>query len=155
MTTVLSRAEMEEIREAFDLFEDEGNLRVDRIEGAMKSLGRNPSQEDIANMMTSCGMDDGVGAVDFAQFLAIIAEDFNRNGQRETSREKKEQIEQVFGLFDQNDDGHIDVSELSRIMVLLGEQISEQDVQKMIREADLDGDGKVSLEEFLTMMECK
>ena len=38
------------------------------------------------------------------------------------------------------------------MMTTLGEKLSQEEVEEMIREADLDGDGKVGFEEFASMM---
>lgn len=37
-------------------------------------------------------------------------------------------------------------------MINLGEKLSDEEVEEMIREADIDGDGLVSYEEFVRMM---
>ena len=40
-------------------------------------------------------------------------------------------------------------------MTNLGEKLTEEEVDEMIREADIDGDGQVNYEEFVTMMTSK
>ena len=40
-------------------------------------------------------------------------------------------------------------------MTNLGEKLTDEEVDKMIREADIDGDGQVNYEEFVTMMTSK
>lgn len=37
-------------------------------------------------------------------------------------------------------------------MTNLGEKLTDEEVDEMIREADIDGDGQVNYEEFVTMM---
>jgi calmodulin len=37
-------------------------------------------------------------------------------------------------------------------MTNLGEKLSEQEVEEMIREADVDNDGQVNYDEFVNMM---
>ena len=37
-------------------------------------------------------------------------------------------------------------------MINLGEKLSDEEVEQMINEADLDGDGQVNYEEFVKMM---
>ena len=40
-------------------------------------------------------------------------------------------------------------------MTNLGEKLTDEEVDEMIREADIDGDGQVIYEEFVTMMTSK
>lgn len=47
-------------------------------------------------------------------------------------------------MFDKNNDGLISSSELRRVMTNLGEKLSEEEVDDMIKEADMDGDGMVN-----------
>ena len=44
--------------------------------------------------------------------------------------------------------------QLRHVMTNLGEKLSDEDVDEMIREADVDGDGQVNYEEFVKMMMC-
>lgn len=37
-------------------------------------------------------------------------------------------------------------------MVSLGEKLTDEEVEQMIREADVDGDGQVNFDEFVRMM---
>lgn len=47
-------------------------------------------------------------------------------------------------MFDRNGDGFISAPELRIVMTNLGEKLTDEEVDDMIREADLDGDGVVS-----------
>lgn len=47
-------------------------------------------------------------------------------------------------MFDRNGDGYISAPELRLVMTNLGEKLTDEEVEDMIREADLDGDGVVS-----------
>ena len=40
-------------------------------------------------------------------------------------------------------------------MTNLGDKLNDEEVDEMIREADIDGDGQVNYEEFVTMMTSK
>jgi EF-hand domain pair len=63
-----------------------------------------------------------------------------------------------FRVFDKNNDGLISSIELRHVMTNLGEKLSDEEVDDMIKEADLDGDGMVNYEgktSILTGMNCK
>ena len=45
--------------------------------------------------------------------------------------------------------------QLRHVMTNLGEKLTEEEVDEMIREADMDGDGQVNYEEFVRMMLAK
>lgn len=51
---------------------------------------------------------------------------------------------EAFRVFDRNGDGFISAPELRLVMTNLGEKLTDEEVEDMIREADLDGDGVVS-----------
>lgn len=47
-------------------------------------------------------------------------------------------------VFDKDNDGLISSSELRHVMMNLGERLSEADVDDMIKDADMDGDGMIN-----------
>ena len=49
----------------------------------------------------------------------------------------------IFQVFDKNSDGYISAEELSATMRELGVRLSDDDLKKMMDEADLNGDGKI------------
>ena len=64
-------------------------------------------------------------------------------------------IREAFKVFDSDGNGFINASELRQVMMNLGEKLSEEEVEMMIREADTNGDGLVNYEEFINMMNAK
>jgi Ca2+-binding EF-hand superfamily protein len=48
-------------------------------------------------------------------------------------------------VFDKDRNGFISASELRHVMGNLGEKLTDRDIQEMLREADIDGDGQVRL----------
>lgn len=61
------------------------------------------------------------------------------------------ELEEVFKKFDVNGDGKICSSELGSMLGSLGQPANEEELQNMIREVDADGDGFISLEEFIEL----
>lgn len=54
-----------------------------------------------------------------------------------------EKTREAFRVFDLDGNGYIDKNELRHVMKRLGENLSEDDVKEMFREADLNNDGKI------------
>ena len=58
-------------------------------------------------------------------------------------------------MFDRNWDGYVDARELKKVTTTLGQQLSPEELEAFMHEADMDGDGKLNYEEFVKMMLCK
>ena len=55
-----------------------------------------------------------------------------------TSRPKE-----AFKVFDRDNNGFISAAELRHVMTSIGEKLTDDEVDEMIREADQDGDGRI------------
>ena len=62
---------------------------------------------------------------------------------------------EAFKVFDRDGNGLISAAELRHVMTNLGEKLTDEEVDEMIREADVDGDGHINYEEFVRMMMAK
>merc|ERR1712167_340928 len=66
--------------------------------------------------------------------------------------EQKAELKEAFELFDTDGSGAVDTSELHTAMKALGFEPKKEEIDKMVREMDKDGDATVDLEEFYIMM---
>ncbi|KAK5975734.1 Calmodulin, partial [Trichostrongylus colubriformis] len=57
-------------------------------------------------------------------------------------------------VFDKDGNGFISAAELRHVMTNLGEKLTDEEVDEMIREADIDGDGQVNYEGVLLCLEA-
>jgi Ca2+-binding EF-hand superfamily protein len=55
-------------------------------------------------------------------------------------------LTEAFKIFDTNGDGFITRDELKSVMTKMGERLSEEEADEMIRKADLNKDGKINYE---------
>jgi len=62
------------------------------------------------------------------------------------------EIESAFRFIDLNNNGYIGAGEVRHMLICLGELITDEEVDEMIRMVDGDGDGQVSFEEFYALM---
>ena len=58
----------------------------------------------------------------------------------------------MFALFDDDASGPITFRNLKRVATELGENLTDEELQEMIDEADRDGDGMINDEEFYRVM---
>ncbi|KAJ1898142.1 hypothetical protein LPJ66_001750, partial [Kickxella alabastrina] len=91
---------------------------------------------------------DGNGTIEFAEFLTLMARQYNTG-------DDEEELKEAFRVFDKDGDSFISASELRHVMTSLGEKLTTEEVNEMINEADVDGDGQINYEEFVKMMKTK
>ncbi|CAM4600676.1 centrin-2 isoform X1 [Lepidochelys kempii] len=142
----LTEDQKQEIREAFDLFDTDGtgNIDVKELKVAMRALGFEPKKEEIKKMISDIDK-EGTGKISFHDFLVVMT-------QKMAEKDSKEEILKAFKLFDDDETGKISFKNLKRVAKELGENLTEEELQEMIDEADRDGDGEVNEQEFLRIM---
>ena len=69
--------------------------------------------------------------------------------------DSEEELVEAFRVFDRDGNGFISAAELRSVKNGLGENLTDEDVDEMIRDADIDGDGQINYEEFVKMMVSK
>eukprot|EP00931_Biecheleriopsis_adriatica_P049221 TRINITY_DN2846_c0_g1_i1.p1 TRINITY_DN2846_c0_g1~~TRINITY_DN2846_c0_g1_i1.p1 ORF type:complete len:369 (+),score=114.94 TRINITY_DN2846_c0_g1_i1:58-1164(+) len=63
-----------------------------------------------------------------------------------------EEIKEAFTTFDLDNNRFVGAAEIAHILKLIGEEVSEQEIDEMIRMCDSDGDGQVTFDEFYKLM---
>jgi len=91
---------------------------------------------------------DGNGAIDVPECLVMVARKM-----RDTDSEAE--LKEAFRVFDKDGSGFISSAELRHVMANLGERLTSEEVDVMMWEADIDGEGLVSYEEFVKMIMSK
>merc|ERR1711964_874667 len=144
--TELTEEQKSEIKEAFDLFDTDGSGTIDakELKVAMRALGFEPKKEEIKKMIADVDT-DGSGTIDFNEFLGMMTA-------KMSERDPMEEIIKAFRLFDDDETGKISFKNLKRVAKELGENMTDEELQEMIDEADRDGDGEINEEEFLRIM---
>ncbi|XP_066582989.1 uncharacterized protein [Prorops nasuta] len=142
----LTEEEKADIKEAFDLFDPDGTGRIStkELKVAMRALGFEPKKEEIKKLIADIDP-DSTGKLSFDEFLNVMSS-------KMAEKDSKEEILKAFRLFDDDETGKITLKNLKRVAKELGENLTDEELQEMIDEADRDGDGEISQDEFLRIM---
>ncbi|KAF4708080.1 hypothetical protein FOZ62_007368, partial [Perkinsus olseni] len=82
--------------------------------------------------------------LDFHEFLEIMLE-------KMTEKDSKDEVEKAYEMF-RGESGKVSYDDLKAVAEELGDRIAEEELREMITEADLDGDGLISEEEFIRII---
>ena len=142
----LTRAQVQEFKEAFDIFDVDrgGTITPNELAEVMKSLGQKPTKERLAAMVNEIDA-DGDGEIDFAEFLTMMLRQMNDG-------DPEKELRDVFAVFDKDQSGTISAGELKSVMRIVGEKLTEQEIEDAIRLADTTGDGEVDYDEFVSFV---
>lgn len=145
----LTEDEIDEIREAFNLFDTDGTGTIDpsELKSAMRSLGFEAKNPTIFQMIADLDQADG-SQINFDDFLDAITQ---KLGDKET----RLGISKIFDLFDDDKTGTITLKNLKRVSKELGETMAEEELREMIDKADSNGTGAITLDDFYTLMTKK
>ncbi len=148
----LSNDEVDEIRQAFDLFDTNGTGKIDpkELKAAMQSLGFDTKNPTIYTLIADLDTPEAAknGGVNFDDFVGSIN---NKLGDKES----KEGIHRIFELFidDPNADT-ITLSSLKKIAQELGENMSAEELKDMLERASANGT-ELTFDEFYEIMTKK
>ncbi|XP_069699009.1 calmodulin-like isoform X2 [Periplaneta americana] len=144
----VSKSQMKEFREAFRLFDKDGDgsITQEELGRVMRSLGQFAREEELQQMLHEVDI-DGDGNVSFEEFVEIVS-NMGAATDRTADQEEKE-LRDAFRVFDKHNRGYISASDLRAVLQCLGEDLSEEEIEDMIKEVDVDGDGRIDFYEFV------
>lgn len=143
----LDEEAVEEIKEAFNLFDTDGkgNIDVRELKAAFRALGFQVKKAEIRQLFVDMDKDLSSATITYDEFVEMVTP-------RMLNRDSREEIMKVFALFDDDNTGAISFKNLKRVATELGENLTDDELQEMIDEADRDGDGVINDEEFYRVM---
>ncbi|KAJ1557801.1 hypothetical protein HK096_005273, partial [Nowakowskiella sp. JEL0078] len=146
-TFELTLEQKKEIREAYALFDTDGSGTITSKEWriAMRALGYEPSREEMKRMLAEIDV-DGSGTIDLEEFLQLIT-------RRMAQQVARDEMRQTFKLFDPDlNTGTITIKNLRKVVEMVGEDLTDEELREMMEEADKDQDGEVTEEDFIRIM---
>ncbi|AOA67759.1 GQ68_00561T0 [Komagataella phaffii GS115] len=146
MSDKLSEAQISEFKEAFSLFDQDqdGKITSKELGIVMRSLGQTPTESELNDLIREIDSNTD-GSIDFPEFLTMMA-------RKMRDSDSQAEIFEAFRVFDKDGDGKIDKGELKHVLTSIGEKLTEEEVDEMLREADTNNDGVIDIKEFSNLL---
>lgn len=145
---IVSPDDVDKLYHHFLRIDADGNGVIDRQElMTLPSVSGNP----LAGRLLELFDTDQSGDINFGEFVSGLSIFSSRT-------DPKKKLRFAFDIYDLDQDGYISNGELFvALRLMTGEHLKpvqlQQIVDKTIRDADLDGDGRISFDEFCTIVE--
>ncbi|KAI5678725.1 hypothetical protein M9H77_09675 [Catharanthus roseus] len=137
--------QMKDIFMRFDMDKD-GSLTQLELAALLRSLGLKPTGDQIYLLLSNMDV-NGNGLIEFDELVDAILPDLN-----EQVLVNQEQLMQVFKSFDRDNNGFITAIELASQMAKMGHPLTYKELSEMMKEADTNGDGVISFNEFANIL---
>ncbi|RRT62961.1 hypothetical protein B296_00012080 [Ensete ventricosum] len=143
----LSMEEVADIKDMFDKLDinKNGQLTLEDLKYGLHKLGHQMADEDVKILMEAADI-DGNGTLDYGEFVAISIH-LRKIG-------NDEHLHKAFQYFDENKSGYIEIEELRDCLADDLGPNHEEVINAIICDVDTNKDGKISYEEFATMMKA-
>ena len=145
----LSEETKTDYKDSFNLFDTnhDGTINSQKIRKIMQKLGKNPTEQQLIQIIENVAKpgSDKIRFDDFTDFME------KKNKENDTEIE----IINTFQIFAAENNGLIPNEELFHIIRTFGETLTDKEIEDIISEADVDGDGYINYEEFVRMMIAK
>ncbi|GAM37849.1 calmodulin [Talaromyces pinophilus] len=164
MAESLTEEQIARFREAFAVFDKDGNgeITAEELKEVMRSLGQNPTEAELQDIVNELDVDH-TGTIDFdgdtaspTQHIVILLtyqpEFLTMMIHKGKATDEEAELRAAFEVFDQDGSGTISADEMRRVMKSIGEELTDAEIDEMIKEADTDGNGTIDYQEFVHLM---
>lgn len=134
-------------QDAFNMFDNNGDgmITSEKLLSFLVKCNYDVNINDVNEIIRAVDT-KGNGKIDFDDFIKATKE----NNVNDSTSEQE--VINVFRLFDKDRTGMISKTQLKVILRLFGEMLTNEEIDEMIAEVDVDGDGFINYEEFVRMM---
>jgi calmodulin len=129
------------ITDAFSRFSKGGSIEGKKIGTAMRAVGLNPTEAQVAEWKKEAG-----SSVDDAAFKAMCVKKIGE------ANDSTDEITESFSVFDKDGNGFISAVEFKHILVTMGEALSEKEITEVMKEVDIGSDGMINYNDFASII---
>lgn len=144
---MLSDEQINLLKEAFDLFDMEKTGKIDyhELKLTFKAFGFKVTKEEMKSIKERLDSKDS-NRISFDEFMDLMTEKF-------AERNPKDEALMAFDLFDEDKKGKINMKNLKKAVKEINENLSDSELKAIMDEFDTDGDGYITKEDFMKIMD--
>ena len=134
----------EEIKNTFTLFDQDNDNKITKQELStlLRALGKNITDNEINSLIVESNLADEL--INFDSFITIL--------NKITPKDTEAELLEAYELFDTENNGYINISEFRHIMTNLGEKLSVDEIDNIIKELDPTNQGKIMKDNFINIL---
>ncbi|KAH3899983.1 probable Calcineurin subunit B [Saccharomycodes ludwigii] len=146
--TNFNKDEISRLEKRFSKLDKDSSGTIDKAEFmSIPGVSNNPLASRIMEFFDS----DNSGDIDFQEFITGLSIFSGKSG-------KEEKLKFAFKIYDIDKDGYISNGELFIVLkIMVGDNLDDEQLQQLvdrtIMENDIDGDGKLTFDEFKNAIE--
>jgi len=144
IATQVSSSDIDHLKKVFETIDKngDGNITMKELKDGLNGV---KNKEELLAIMEGADTDSS-GSINYTEFIAATME--------QNMYLKEENLRNAFKMFDKDGSGKISIEEMKNALgAELNEQTEDEEQwNQMIQEVDIDGDGEIDFEEFITMM---
>ena len=131
-----------EFKEAFSFIDQNSDGLIDRsdLEEILTSLGRPPTEAELDIMLSE--LPEGSEGLNFTLFLAMM-------GDRMQGTDSEADLLHAFEALDEDRTGHISVTTLREYLTTMGDRLTEDEFDMVLRGVELNSKGHVDYRQFV------
>jgi len=135
----------EQIEECFTLFDakKQGYLEKDQLGTVLRALGKNPTEKELKEILAEVGNNK----IDLNQVKTIY-----KTKKLKTPYDQDKEMRDAFKALDKENNGQIQEAELRQILGNLGDALTTQEVNALMREVKVDANGGIDYNSFVNMI---
>jgi Ca2+-binding EF-hand superfamily protein len=144
--SILGKEFKQDIKEAFDVFDSDkdGFIGAEEIGTVVRALGKCPYQKEVKEITEEAG---GIGKkIDLRTFQGF----YKRKMKKPQDLERD--MRNAFTALDKDASGRILEAELRQILGTLGEALSPEEVDLLMRDCEVSNEGEISYDKFVDML---
>ncbi|XP_033736471.1 neo-calmodulin-like [Pecten maximus] len=137
------------LRVTFNYFDKnkDGTVSVSELGKVFQSLGQNPTNEQIRQMISVVDADNN-GILNFEEFRKFV----EKYQGAQTQDDREADLRRAFEIIDKNNSGYISLKEFKTLVKSVGERLTDEEIKEMLDVADIDKDEKISYAEFAKIL---